>query len=155
MYIKIITVGTKMPEWVQIGCSEYLKRIPKELNVHLIEIPMAQRTKTTEISRAIAKEGEAMLKAIETNDKVIALDLNGKYWKTEELAKNIQDWRQSGNNFSLLIGGPDGIAQSCMKRADKLWSLSPLTLPHTFVRILLTEQIYRASTINAGHPYHR
>ena len=144
-----------MPSWVQVACSEYLKRIPDELNVSIIEIPMKQRGKGTNINLAVIQEGEAMLKVIRANDKVVALDLRGKSWKTEELARNIQGWKQSGDDYSLLIGGPDGISQNCIERADILWSLSPLTFPHPFVRILLVEQIYRASAINSRHPYHR
>ena len=144
-----------MPSWVQVACSEYLKRIPNELNVSIIEIPMKQRAKGTNVNLAVIQEGEAMLKVIRANDKVVALDLRGKSWKTEELARNIQGWKQSGNDYSLLIGGPDGISQNCIERADILWSLSPLTFPHPFVRILLVEQIYRASAINSRHPYHR
>ena len=144
-----------MPSWVQVACSEYLKRIPNELNVSIIEIPMKQRGKGTNINLAVIQEGEAMLKVIRANDKVVALDLRGKSWKTEELARNIQGWKQSGDDYSLLIGGPDGISQNCIERADILWSLSPLTFPHPFVRILLVEQIYRASAINSRHPYHR
>ena len=144
-----------MPSWVQVACSEYLKRIPNELNVSIIEIPMKQRVKGTNVNLAVIQEGEAMLKVIRANDKVVALDLRGKSWKTEELARNIQGWKRSGDNYSLLIGGPDGISQNCIERADILWSLSPLTFPHPFVRILLVEQIYRASAINSRHPYHR
>lgn len=144
-----------MPSWVQVACSEYLKRIPNELNVSITEIPMKQRAKGTNVNLAVIQEGEAMLKVIRANDKVVALDLRGKSWKTEELARNIQGWKQSGNDYSLLIGGPDGISQNCIERADILWSLSPLTFPHPFVRILLVEQIYRASAINSRHPYHR
>lgn len=144
-----------MPSWVQVACSEYLKRIPNELNVSIIEIPMKQRAKGTNVNLAVIQEGEAMLKVIRANDKVVALDLRGKSWKTEELARNIQGWKQSGDDYSLLIGGPDGISQNCIERADILWSLSPLTFPHPLVRILLVEQIYRASAINSRHPYHR
>jgi 23S rRNA (pseudouridine1915-N3)-methyltransferase len=116
---------------------------------------MKQRVKGTNVNLAVIQEGEAMLKVIRANDKVVALDLRGKSWKTEELARNIQGWKQSGDDYSLLIGGPDGISQNCIERADILWSLSPLTFPHPFVRILLVEQIYRASAINSRHPYHR
>lgn len=144
-----------MPSWVQVACSEYLKRIPNELNVSIIEIPMKQRVKGTNVNLAVIQEGEAMLRVIRANDRVVALDLRGKSWKTEELARNIQGWKQSGDDYSLLIGGPDGISQNCIERADILWSLSPLTFPHPLVRILLVEQIYRASAINSRHPYHR
>jgi 23S rRNA (pseudouridine1915-N3)-methyltransferase len=153
--LKIIAIGTKMPDWVEAGCNEYLKRLPPALNLEIIELPLGQRGKGADINRAIQREGEAMLKAIGEQDHVIALDVVGKPWSTEQLAKKLQQWQLSGDNFSLLIGGPDGLAPECLGRANSKWSLSALTLPHPLVRILLVEQIYRAGTINTGHPYHR
>ncbi len=155
MRLRIIAVGTKMPDWVEAGCNEYLKRLPSELNLEIIELPLGQRGKGADIKRAITREGEAMLKAIGEHDHVIALDVLGKPWSTEQLAQKLQQWQLSGDNFSLLVGGPDGLAPECLQRANSKWSLSALTLPHPLVRILLVEQIYRAGTINSGHPYHR
>ncbi|WP_461521651.1 23S rRNA (pseudouridine(1915)-N(3))-methyltransferase RlmH [Porticoccus sp.] len=155
MRLRILAVGTKMPDWVESGCNEYLKRLPPELNVDIVELPLGQRGKGADIKRAIAREGEAMLRAIGEQDHVIALDVLGKSWSTQDLAGKLQQWQLSGDNFSLLIGGPDGLAPECLARANSLWSLSALTLPHPLVRILLAEQLYRAWSINAGHPYHR
>ena len=155
MRLKIIAIGTKMPDWVEAGCNEYLKRLPSELNIEIVELPLGQRGKGADIKRAITREGKAMLKAIGVQDHVIALDVLGKSWSTEQLAGKLQEWQLSGDNFSLLIGGPDGLAPECLKRANSKWSLSALTLPHPLVRILLVEQLYRAGTINSGHPYHR
>lgn len=155
MRLRILAVGTKMPDWVESGCNEYLKRLPPELNVEIVELPLGQRGKGADIKRVITREGEAMLKAIGEQDHVIALDVQGKAWSTENLADKLQQWQLSGDNFSLLIGGPDGLAPECLARANSRWSLSALTLPHPLVRILLTEQLYRAWSINAGHPYHR
>lgn len=155
MRLKIIAIGTKMPDWVEAGCHEYLKRLPSELNVEIIELPLGQRGKGADINRAVQREGESMLKAIGEHDHVIALDVLGKAWSTEQLADKLQQWQLSGDNFSLLIGGPDGLAKECLQRANSKWSLSALTLPHPLVRILLAEQLYRAGTINSGHPYHR
>lgn len=158
MRLRIIAIGTKMPDWVEAGCNEYLKRLPGALNLDIVELPLGQRgqkSKGADIQRAIAREGEVMLKAIGEQDHVIALDVLGKPWSTEQLAGKLEQWQLSGDNFSLLIGGPDGLAPECLKRANSKWSLSPLTLPHPLVRILLVEQLYRAGTINIGHPYHR
>mgnify|MGYP003681945874 FL=1 len=155
MRLRILAVGTKMPDWVEAGCNEYLKRLPSELNLEIVELPLGQRGKGADIKRAITREGEAMLKAIGEHDHVIALDVLGKPWSTEQLAQKLQQWQLSGDNFSLLVGGPDGLAPECLQRANSKWSLSALTLPHPLVRILLVEQIYRAGTINSGHPYHR
>lgn len=155
MRLRILAVGTKMPDWVEAGCNEYLKRLPSELNLEIVELPLGQRGKGADIKRAITREGEAMLKAIGEHDHVIALDVLGKPWSTEQLAQKLQQWQLSGDNFSLLVGGPDGLAPECLQRSNSKWSLSALTLPHPLVRILLVEQIYRAGTINSGHPYHR
>ena len=103
----------------------------------------------------MAKEGEAMLKAIAPSDKVIALDVLGKSWSTEKLASQLSDWQFEGCDFCFLIGGPDGLAPECLARADAKWSLSALTMPHPLVRIMLAEQLYRAWTITVGHPYHK
>lgn len=155
MRLRILAIGTKMPDWVESGCNEYLKRLPPELRIEVVELPLGKRGKGADIQRAILREGEAMLKAIGERDQVIALEVQGKPWSTEDLAVNLQHWQGSGDNVSLLVGGPDGLAPACLARADSRWSLSALTLPHPLVRVLLAEQLYRAWSINAGHPYHR
>lgn len=155
MRLRILAIGTKMPDWVESGCNEYLKRLPPELRIEVVELPLGKRGKGADIQRAILREGEAMLKAIGERDQVIALEVQGKSWSTGDLAVNLQYWQGSGDNVSLLVGGPDGLAPTCLARADSRWSLSPLTLPHPLVRVLLAEQLYRAWSINAGHPYHR
>ncbi len=155
MRLRIIAVGSKMPGWVQSGYDEYAKRLPGEFHLELVEVPLGARRKNEAPDRAIIGEGEAMLKAIGQGDRVIALEVEGKPWGTDQLARNLRDWQGSGDNYSLLIGGPDGLAQSCIERANISWSLSALTLPHPLVRIILIEQLYRAWSINAGHPYHR
>ena len=155
MRLRILAIGTKMPDWVEAGCNEYLKRLPPELRIEVLELPLGKRGKGADIQRAILREGEAMLKAIGERDQVIALEVQGKSWSTGDLAVNLQHWQGSGDNVSLLVGGPDGLAPTCLARADSRWSLSPLTLPPPLVRVLLAEQLYRAWSINAGHPYHR
>jgi 23S rRNA (pseudouridine1915-N3)-methyltransferase len=144
-----------MPAWVSEGFNEYAKRMPPELRIELVELPLGQRAKNQPVEKAMAKEGELMLKAIGAGDGVVALDVLGKPWSTEKLAQQLRGWQESGRNYNLLIGGPDGLAPDCLGRADQTWSLSPLTLPHPLVRILLMEQLYRAWTLNAGHPYHK
>ena len=155
MRIRVIAVGTKMPAWVEAGIAEYRKRLPPELKLEFKELALGQRGKGADIKRAIQSEGQQMLAAIGDGDTVIALDVLGKSWTTEQLAKELESWQFSGGNISLLIGGPDGLAQDCLAIAHKKWSLSPLTMPHPIVRVLLTEQLYRAWTINCNHPYHR
>lgn len=155
MRIRIIAVGTKMPEWVEQGYAEYAKRMPRECVVEIVELPLSQRTKNTDITKAMEKEGEAMLAIIGKGEQIVALDVQGKPWSTEQLAVNMANWKMSGSNYCLLIGGPDGLAPACLTQASAKWSLSPLTLPHPLVRIVLIEQLYRACTILQNHPYHK
>lgn len=155
MKVRLFCVGTKMPEWVQQGVAEYEKRIAVDLGFSIVEVPLAQRSKNTNIERCMKKEGDALLAAVPQGDYLVALDVVGKPFDTETLAQRISDFRQQGQNLSLLVGGPDGLSKECLDRAQQSWSLSALTLPHPLVRILLTEQLYRASSILKGHPYHR
>lgn len=155
MRIRLIAVGTRMPDWVQTAFAEYAKRLPRELALELMEIPLGPRSKSSSTSAAIAKESAAILSAIGDGDRVIALEVKGKDWSTEQLAQQLAKWQMDGGNVSLLVGGPDGLSDACRARADVHWSLSRLTLPHPLVRVLLSEQIYRAWTILANHPYHK
>lgn len=144
-----------MPVWVEQAVSEYSKRFPAEIKLSLRELPMAQRGKDGNVARAMAQEAEAMRKALAPRDRVVALDVGGRSWSTEQLAGQLADWQMSAENYSLLIGGPDGLDPSLLREAHARWSLSALTLPHPLVRVILVEQLYRAWTINAKHPYHR
>jgi 23S rRNA (pseudouridine1915-N3)-methyltransferase len=155
MKLKLLAVGTRMPSWVEAGCNEYGKRMPPELRIETIEIALGARGKNQPASKAIEKESQALLKAIGAQDFVVALDVIGRSLSTEQLATKLADWQMNGRDVCLIIGGPDGLSKVCLDRADMRWSLSDLTLPHPLVRIVLMEQIYRAWTINANHPYHR
>lgn len=155
MRLTIICVGGKMPGWVNAGVDEYGRRLPRELKLTWREIPLARRGSNSKPEALCRAEGEQILKAIPEGDRVIALDVVGRPWTTPELAQQLDGWQMSGDNFSLLIGGPDGLSDDCLARAERRWSLSPLTLPHPLVRIVLAEQLYRAWTITVNHPYHR
>lgn len=155
MKIKLITIGTKMPAWVNEGFQEYAKRMPAHLALELIEIPLPKRSKTSHIDKLIQQEGDAMLQQIHKNDFVIACEVTGKAPSTPELATALQEWQTLGQNICLLIGGPDGLAKDCLERANTKLSFSKLTLPHPLVRVLFAEQLYRAWSINEGMPYHR
>lgn len=154
MKLKLLAVGTRMPSWVVTGFEEYRKRMPAELKLETIEIPLSPKGKGSS-TPSKETQGQALLKVINKQDKVIALDVLGKSMSTESLAMQLSNWQMSGQNICLLIGGPDGLSSECLQRADIKWSLSDLTLPHPLVRILLMEQLYRAWTINKNHPYHR
>ena len=116
---------------------------------------MNPRGKNCDIPRAVRDEGERILKAIPKNCLVIALEVKGKTWSTEQLSQKMDEWMNSGQDIALLVGGPDGLSQEASNRAQIKWSLSALTLPHPMVRVLLSEQIYRAWSLLRNHPYHR
>lgn len=155
MRLRLICVGQKMPGWVTEGFQEYTRRMPRELSVDLVEVPMAHRGKNPDVPRLMQQEAEAVLGATGDRDRVVALEVGGKAWSTEVLAQQLENWQLEGRDVSFLVGGPDGLHASCRERADQQWSLSPLTLPHPLVRILLAEQLYRAWSITRNHPYHR
>ena len=155
MKTRLISVGERMPAWVAEGLAEYRKRLSHELPLDLVEIPLGNRGKGRDPARAIAEEGAAVLAALPKDAHVVALDGRGKPWSSEQLASELARWRMSGRDLAILIGGPDGHAPEVLARADQRWSLGPLTLPHMLVRLVLAEQLYRATSINAGHPYHR
>ncbi|MGB0466094.1 MAG: 23S rRNA (pseudouridine(1915)-N(3))-methyltransferase RlmH [Pontibacterium sp.] len=155
MKVRLIAVGGKMPRWVTDGYQEYAKRLPQELQLELVELSLGHRGKNSDPARAKKMEGDQMLAAIPKGDRVIALEVGGKNWSTEDLAQQLENWRMDGRNLSLLVGGPDGLDSRCIALADRKWSLSALTLPHPLVRVLLAEQLYRAWTVIQGHPYHK
>lgn len=144
-----------MPTWVSEGYQEYARRLPPECHLQLVEIAPGARTKGADLARSVRDEGERMLGAIPKDTLVIALDARGVQWDTEKLSQQLEQWLGGGRDITLLIGGPEGLAEDCLKRADQTWSLSKLTLPHPLVRIVLAEQIYRAWSILKKHPYHR
>ena len=155
MKIRLLAVGTKMPDWINTGFDDYAKRLTDDVRLEVVEIPAGKRGKNADIVRLTEKEGEAQLAAIGSNDRVVALEVGGQALSTEELSKMLGHWLQEGRNISLLIGGPEGLSPAASARADQQWSLSRLTLPHPLVRVLLAEQLYRAWTLLKGHPYHR
>jgi len=155
MQIHLIAVGNRLDDWVNRGFEEFSKRMPPECRLHLIEVPPSKRTRNSDISRIIEEEGERLLAAVPGRSQIIAMDIAGKQWSTEQLSENMARWMGEGRDMSLLVGGPDGLSEKCKNRADLRWSLSSLTLPHPLVRIVIAEQIYRAWTLLKGHPYHR
>jgi 23S rRNA (pseudouridine1915-N3)-methyltransferase len=155
MHIRILAIGNKMPDWVDEGFYEYAKRFTAPFSLELCEIPAEKRTKNSDIPRIMQREGEKLLAALKPGNLVVALDVKGRAWSTEQLAAQLKNWQVEGRGIDLMIGGPDGMPEECMKKADIRWSLSTLTLPHPLVRILLAEQLYRAMSILQNHPYHR
>lgn len=155
MRLSVIAVGRRMPGWVAAAVDDYNTRMPPELKPELVELAPGRRTRDGDGARAVAEEGARMLARIPDGAHVVALDELGSGWSTAELAKQLSSWRELGIPVALLVGGPDGLAGPCLDRADQRWSLSPLTLPHALVRVMLAEQLYRAWSILSNHPYHR
>lgn len=144
-----------MPAWVNDGVSNYQKRLPKHIELTFQELPAAQRGGNTSPEKQKQKEGVQMLKALREPVYTIALDERGESWSSHELAQQLESWLANHPGVALLIGGADGLAESCKQRAERIWSLSSLTLPHALVRVVVAEQLYRAWTLIQGHPYHR
>lgn len=154
MPIKILAVGTKMPDWVTNTYAEYTKRLPRDYSIELIEIPALKRS-GTDISTILKKEAKAILAQINPSDYVVILDVKGQNWSTEQLADKLKAWHDQSQTVVFIVGGPEGLDEACLKRANQRWSLSNLTFPHPLVRVILAEQLYRAWSIVANHPYHR
>jgi len=144
-----------MPAWVDEGFKTYQQRLPKHFFPQLIEIPAVTRSSGMTVEKAMAKEGEKMLKSIQPDHHVIALDERGAQWTSRRLSEHMSDWQSMYSQVSFLIGGADGLSPECKQRANQIWSLSKLTLPHGMVRVQLAEQIYRGWSLLQGHPYHR
>ena len=155
MRIVLIAAGTRQPQWVQTGFQEYARRLRGDCTLELVEIPLGRRTSAGTARQALEREAGRALRAIPRGARVVALDLKGTPWSTERLAARMLDWMAAGAPVSLLVGGPDGLSPRVMEKADERWSLSPLTLPHGLVRPLVAEALYRAWSLNRGHPYHR
>ena len=155
MRIHLIAVGQRMPAWVTQGYEEFAKRLPHECALQLVEIAAQKRGKNVDVQQVLHKEGDKILAAVPKGARVLALEVLGKAWSTQELAHELDIWLHGGSDVALLVGGPEGLDARCVERASQRWSLSRLTLPHPLVRVVLAEQLYRAWTILKNHPYHR
>lgn len=155
MKAHLIAVGEKPPAWVVEGFEDFRKRLSHTLPLTLHEVTPGIRGKGRDAVRATFEEGQRVLDVIPKGAWVVALDGPGKPWSSEQLAQRMAHWRGQGRDLVFLIGGPEGHAAEVRARADESWSLGPLTLPHMLVRVVLAEQLYRATSMLANHPYHR
>jgi len=153
--ITILAVGHRAPGWIQEGFNEYAKRMPPEARVELVEVKPEERGAGRSTDKAKAVEGERILAALPQGATLLALDERGKAVTTQGLSVMLSDWMRDGSSPAFAIGGADGLSDAVKERAAKLISLSALTLPHALVRVVLAEQLYRAWSILARHPYHR
>jgi 23S rRNA (pseudouridine1915-N3)-methyltransferase len=155
MQIQLINVAQKLPAWVDLACSDYLKRLPRELSLKLVTIPLPARKSQQSPARQQQRESELILGKLVAGSLNIALDERGEQWSSVDWSKSLQRWMFEFPRVNLVIGGPDGLSQDCIKACQHRVSLGRMTMPHALVKVVLVEQLYRAWTILQGHPYHR
>ncbi len=155
MHIRLLAVGDRQPAWVNDAYEKYAERLPREWKFRLDAVPTVRRSKNDKSLQAMEAEGAQVLARLQDAELVVLLDERGNSLSSSGLASKLADWQRDGRDLCLVIGGPDGVSEACHRRADFKWSLSPMTLPHGLARVLVTEALYRAWSMNSGHPYHR
>jgi 23S rRNA (pseudouridine1915-N3)-methyltransferase len=151
--IRIVALGHRMPAWVAAGFDDYVRRLPREFALQLVELKPEPRDRGRSVEQILA---EAKRIAVATKGAhTVALDERGERWTTARLAQALRDWRDRGLDIAFVIGSADGLAEAVKHDANVMMSVSALTLPHGLVRVLLAEQLYRAKSLLRGHPYHR
>ena len=154
MKLFVVAVGQRVPDWAQTAWDDYAKRFPPELKVELKAVKTEPRASKT-LDTIYAAERDRIEAAIPKGSRIVALDERGTALSTVALAAKLRDWQLASHDVALVIGGPDGLDPAFRQAAHERIRLSDLTLPHAMVRVLLVEQLYRAWSINANHPYHR
>ena len=154
MKLTILAVGHRLPDWVAAGCAEYVKRMPRELPMSMVEIkPEPRGSKTRE--QLLAAEKGRLQAALQGYSRIVVLDERGDDLTTLRLAQRLEDWMREGGDTAFIIGGADGIDTDIKQHADAMLRLSSMTLPHAMARLVLCEQLYRAHSVVRNHPYHR
>ena len=151
----VVAVGQRVPDWAQTAWDDYAKRFPPELKLELKAIKTEPRAGGKTAAQLMAAERQRIEAAIPKGTHTVVLDERGTALTTQALASRLGDWQGLGGDVALVIGGPDGLDPELRRSAQERIRLSDLTLPHAMVRVLLVEQLYRAWSVNAGHPYHR
>ena len=154
MRLRIVALGQRMPSWVTEAVTDYAKRLPRETSFELVELKAAARDRGRTVAQMLAEEARAIA-AASMGATVVALDERGAAWTTRELAERLGHWRKEGRDVAFVIGSADGLDASVKASASAVVALSAMTLPHGLVRVVLAEQLYRAASLLAGHPYHR
>lgn len=155
MHVRVLAIGARPRPWVATAWEEYAKRLPASWRAGLVEVAAARRSQRQPEAEVKAAEAERLRAALKPGERVVALDERGRLLDSEAFAGRLDGWLADGRDIAFVIGGADGLDAGFLESADFRWSLSPLTLPHEMVRAVLIEQLYRASAIIAGHPYHR
>lgn len=154
MKLRVVALGHRMPGWVAAGWDDYARRLPREFALSLVELKPESRTAGRTVSQMLDAEGERIAAACK-GAHIVALDERGQSWTTRALAEHLKHWRDEARDVAFVIGSADGLAPGVKRGAAAVVALSALTLPHGLVRVLLAEQLYRATSLLAGHPYHR
>lgn len=155
MHMRLVAVGDRQPDWVDTAFKDYAGRLPRAWKFTLRALATSRRRKQGDADGAKRDECERILGELRPGERAVMLDEGGRQLSSVELARTITDWQNDARDVCFVIGGPDGMTTDCFSRADFRWSLSKLTLPHGLARVMFAEQLYRASTMNDGHPYHR
>ena len=154
MKLVIVAVGQRMPDWAQTAYDDYAKRFPPDCRVEVKTVKTEPRGSKT-LETLLSAERARIEAAVPKGARVVALDERGTALTTVALAKHLREWQMGGDDVALVIGGPDGLAPTFKAAAHLRIRLSDMTLPHALARVLLIEQLYRAWSVNANHPYHR
>ena len=154
MKVRIVALGHRMPGWVVAGCDDYARRLPRDYAVGIVELKPAVRERGRSVAQMLAAEATRITAAC-AGFHMVALDERGEAWSTREFAARLRGFRDAGDDVAFVIGSADGLADHVKAQAAAVVAVSAMTLPHGLVRVLLAEQIYRAATLLAGHPYHR
>ena len=144
-----------MPAWVDAACADYQRRLPPEMKLDIVSLPLARRKARESAAVVQQRESAAILQKLDSRSFNIALDERGSDWGSSDWSHHLDDWRRQHPRINLLIGGPDGLSRECLDACRHRVSLGRMTMPHALVRVVLCEQLYRAWTILQGHPYHR
>jgi len=155
MHIRLLAVGDRQPAWVDEAFGTYTERLPRDWKFRLDTIATARRSKNDRSRQAMDAEGEQILAKLSSDEQVVLLDERGKQLTSASFSTKLLDWQREGRDLCFIIGGPDGVSDSCRQRANFTMSLSLMTLPHGMARALFAEQLYRAWSLQTGHPYHR
>jgi len=155
MKLALVAVGQRLPAWADAACSDYLERLPREWRVAVKAVKAEPRTEGLTVEALKTAEARRIEAAVPKGARRVVLDEHGARLTTVQLARRLQAWQHDGRDVALLMGGPDGLADSLKQAADESLRLSDLTLPHALARVLLAEALYRAWSVLSGHPYHR
>ncbi len=155
MKISLLTLGHKMPDWVQVAFDTYNNRLPNHLKIHINEMTAVSRQKGLSVPQIKAQEAALIARHIKPDSINIALDENGQSISTKVVAKHLDQWQMTGQDVNIIIGGADGLDASVLQQSQQTWSLSKMTFPHQLVKVIVAEQLYRAHSLLINHPYHR